>query len=325
MRESSPLHRFDAAVQAFISSRRALGRAIRLDEYVLRRLRAYLARAGYSDLDAESFERWRRRLRHCTHNTQVDWAMMVYRFCRYRRRRESRCFLPQRWTLGRHRPYPLPTPIEADQVRRLLDFIGRRPSSSSAGRALPHAAQRLAIVLMYTAGLRRGEAARLRMEDVDVETGVMRIVSSKFHKSRWVPLSPSATRELRAYLRVRAAFVPRTAHNTMLLCSCATHGYTVEGLGSAVRDVMHRSGIWADAPRVPRVHDFRHAFAVAALRRWYEEGRDVQSELPKLSMYMGHVSIASTTYYLRLMPAVVALASQRFASSCAELIEGGAA
>src|ERR1700733_14480871 len=115
-----PLQRFDAAVQAFISSRRALGRAIRLDEYVLRRLRAYLSRAGYPDLDGPSFARWRSRLRQCAHNTQVDWAMMVYRFCRYRRRRERRCFLPQRWTLGRHRPYPLPTSIEADQVGRLL-------------------------------------------------------------------------------------------------------------------------------------------------------------------------------------------------------------
>ncbi len=323
MRKPSPLHRFDAAVQAYISSRRALGRAIRLDEYVLNRLRAYLVHAGYSDLDAESFERWRRQLHHCTHNTQVGWAMMVYRFCRYRRRRESRCFLPQREMLGRPRPYPLPTPIEADQVWRLLDFIDRRPSSD--GRALPHAAQRIAIVLMYTAGLRRGEVARLRMEDVDAETGVLRIQGSKFHKSRWVPLSPSATREQHAYLRVRATFVPRTTHNAMLLCSCAVRGYTAEGLSKAIRDVMRRSGIWTDAPRVPRVHDFRHAFAVEALRRWYEEGRDVQSELPKLSMYMGHVSIASTAYYLRFMPAVVALASQRFASSCAELIEGGAA
>jgi len=323
MRKTPPLHRFDAVVHAFISSRRALGRAIRLDEYVLRRLRAYLARAEYADLNAESFERWRRRLRHCAHNTQVDWAMMVYRFCRYRRRHESRCFLPQRCTLGRHRPYPLPTPIEADQVQRLLDFADCRPSTGC--RALLHAAQRLAIVLMYTAGLRRGEAARLRMEDVDAKTGVLRICASKFHKSRWVPLSPSATRELRAYLDVRAAFVPRAARNTMLLCRSAAHGYTVEGLGTAVRGVMHRSGIWANAPRVPRVHDFRHAFAVATLRRWYEEGRDVQSELPKLSMYMGHVSIASTTYYLRFMPAVVALASQRFASSCAGLIEGDTA
>jgi integrase/recombinase XerD len=107
----------------------------------------------------------------------------------------------------------------------------------------------------------------------------------------------------------------------MLLCSRASRSYTPEGLSNAVRGVMVRSGIWAKAPRVPRVHDFRHAFAVAALRRWYEEGRDVQSELPKLSMYMGHVSIASTTYYLRFMPAVVTLASERFASVCGALVQ----
>lgn len=200
MNESSPLCRFDTAVQAYISTRRALGRAVRVDEYVLHRLRIYLAQTGDGDLDADSFAGWRRQLQHCSHNTQVDWAMMVYRFCRYRRRRESQCFLPRRETFGRHRPYALPTPIEADQVQQLLDFISRRPAS--AGHDLPYAVHRIAIVLMYTAGLRRGELARLRMEDVDAETGVLRIQSSKFHKSRWVPLSPSATHELRVYLRI---------------------------------------------------------------------------------------------------------------------------
>jgi hypothetical protein len=61
---------------------------------------------------------------------------------------------------------------------------------------------------------------------------------------------------------------------------------------------------------------------VAALHRWYEEGRDVQSELPKLALFMGHVSIASTAYYLRFMPAVVALASKRFESACGEILKG---
>ena len=321
MHKTQRLQRFDAALEAFICSRRALGRAIRVDEYVLRNLRRYLVRAGFSDLDAASFARWRRRLRHAAHNTQVDWAMMVYRFCRYRRRRERRCFLPQRWTLGRHRPYPLPTPIEAEQVRRLLAFAARRPMRCV--RHLRRAAHRLAIVLMYTAGLRRGEIVRLCLEDADAELGVLRIRSTKFHKSRWVPLSASATRELRVYLRVRTAAVPRAAHNNALLCSVPAHGYCLCGLSNAIRELMRLSGIWASARCVPRVHDFRHAFAVAALRRWYEEGRDVQSELPKLAMYMGHVSIASTAYYLRFMPAVVALASERFASECAGLIEGG--
>ncbi|MGA2399685.1 MAG: tyrosine-type recombinase/integrase [Steroidobacteraceae bacterium] len=62
---------------------------------------------------------------------------------------------------------------------------------------------RFAIVLLYTAGLRRGEVIRLTLGDVDSNAGVLRIRDSKFHKSRWVPLSPSATRELQRYLRLR--------------------------------------------------------------------------------------------------------------------------
>lgn len=87
---------------------------------------------------------------------------------------------------------------------------------------------------------------------------------------------------------------------------------------------MARSNVWSGAARLARVHDFRHGFAVAALRRWYEADMDVQSNLPKLALYMGHVSIASTVYYLRFMPAVVTLASQRFDRSCGDIIDGGA-
>lgn len=50
----------------------------------------------------------------------------------------------------------------------------------------------------------------------------------------------------------------------------------------------------------------------------------MQSRPPQLALYMGHVSIESTAYCLRYMPAVVALASQRFARACGGLIDGGA-
>jgi len=72
------------------------------------------------------------------------------------------------------------------------------------------------------------------------------------------------------------------------------------------------------------LRNYRHSFAVAALLRWYENGEDVQVNLPKLALYMGHVSIVSTAYYLRWMPAVVARASDRFARACAQVLEGGA-
>jgi integrase len=63
--------------------------------------------------------------------------------------------------------------------------------------------------------------------------------------------------------------------------------------------------------RFPRVHDLRHTFAVHALLRWYRDGVDVQAKLPALATVMGHVSIASTAYYLRFMPAVTKPGAER--------------
>ena len=64
-----------------------------------------------------------------------------------------------------------------------------------------------------------------------------------------------------------------------------------------------------------------HSFAVQALIRWYRSGANVQSNLPKLAMYMGHVSIVSTAHYLHFVPSLRALASNRFEEAFGDLIE----
>ncbi len=63
---------------------------------------------------------------------------------------------------------------------------------------------------------------------------------------------------------------------------------------------------------------------MGALLRWYRQGADVQSNLPKLAMYMGHVSIVSTAYYLKWIPDIAAAASDRFEAHFGHLISGGA-
>jgi integrase len=73
--------------------------------------------------------------------------------------------------------------------------------------------------------------------------------------------------------------------------------------------------------RQPRVHDLRHSFAVQALMRWYRDGADVQSNLPRLAIYMGHVSIASTAHYLHFLPAMRQLASERFEAAFGDLVQ----
>ena len=322
MRNPPALTRWDAAVAAYLSSRHALGRAFRKEEFVLHNMRAFLARRRAKDLNQLLFDQWRSQFCHRSASTRVVLEITIYNFCRYRRRNEPRFFLPDRFALARSRPYALPTLIERDQVVQLLRYVSvRRSRLHSAWRP---AVLRMAIILLYTAGLRRGEVARLTLDDVDVRTGVLRIRESKFHKSRWVPLSHSAACELRQYLDVRRTIDAHPSPSAPLLCTASGQPYSYPGLSNAVKAAMICSGIWADAKRLPRVHDFRHSFAVAALARWYKADADVQSHLPRLALYMGHVSIVSTAYYLRCMPAVVALAGQRFERAFGDLVQGGA-
>ena len=315
------LQSFDQALEAYLRSRRALGRAYRGEERVIGKLRNFLQATHRSDLDRSGFDTWRAGLGHCAHNTQVDYAVAIPKFCRYRRQRDLDCFLPERSSIARHRPYPLPSPVGEAEVVRLLEFIDCYQLATDP--KLRRAALRLAIVLLHTTGLRRGELVRLTLGDLDPDAGVLRIEASKFHKSRWVPLSASATKELYVYLEARVKLVRSSAASSRLLYNCASRAYSANGISSAVSRIMRRSGIWP-ADKVPRVHDLRHGFAVSALKRWYQQGRDVQSELPKLAMYMGHVSIASTAHYLRYMPAVVELASNRFGKAFGDIVNGGA-
>jgi integrase len=322
MHTRNPLAVWDGAVTAYLANRRALGRTYEKEEYTLNRVRRFLVNAGAPDLDEQLFDRWRATFYRLSNRTRIIRERAVYNFCRYRRRSEAHCFLPDPNSLARPRPLPLPRIIEREQVLRLLRYVATL--MPTAYQPLRPAVLRLAILLLYTTGLRRGELVRLTLGDMDAQRGVLFIRDSKFHKSRWVPVSPSVRSELRSYLaeRRRAGFVSRS--NAPLICHARGRAYTGAGFNRALRELVDAVGVRDQNGRRPRVQDFRHSFAVAALLRWYENGADVQVNLPKLALYMGHVSIVSTAYYLRWMPAVVARASERFEHSCGPLVQGGA-
>ncbi len=50
----------------------------------------------------------------------------------------------------------------------------------------------------------------------------------------------------------------------------------------------------------PRIHDARHLFAVRVLRRWYQDGEDLDAKLPLLATYLGHLNLSGTQHYLHL-------------------------
>jgi len=203
--------------------------------------------------------------------------------------------------------------VEPEQIARMLAAADRLPGRDNS--PLHAAVGRIATVLLYTSGLRSGELLRLTVEDLQEEGSVLRIVEAKFHKSRLVPLSETAQMQLRSYLRQRAPFARDSSERAPLLFNRyggRIRPYSASGLHRLIDRLFIAADVRDHQGRTPRVHDLRHSFAVQSLIRSYRSQGDPQSLLPKLAMYMGHVSIASTMHYLTLVPALAGLAMLRF-------------
>jgi integrase len=323
MNKSVPSTALDAPIHAFLAHQRTLGRDYRTEEYVLRALRNFVARQVATDLAPAIFDGWCEQLKPLAANTRRARQLIVHKLCLYRRRTEPGCFVPNPLYFARPQPYRVPVLIEPAQIACML--AAADTLTPSANSPLRGPVVRLAVVLFYTAGLRRGEVLRLTLDDLDDHAGIVRVHESKFHKSRLVPLSMSARQELLRYLRMRRAAGADSQPTAPLLCNCSRgwRAYTGTGLSEGIRLLFEQAAVRDAQGRRPRVHDLRHSFAVQALIRLYKQGDDVQSGLPQLALYMGHVSIVSTAYYLHFVPTLAALASERFEQHCGDVLNGG--
>jgi integrase len=308
------------AIARYVSHKRALGHSYHGPAGVLHRLQRWLRHRGRCDLDATGFELWLHGMRALHPNTRRKWHQFVRNFCLYRRREEPDCFVPSDHYVKKQ-PHITPVIVEPAQIARMLVLTGMlapTPNSPLRGPVL-----RVALVLLYTAGLRLGELLRLKLSDISEDGALLRIRESKFHKSRWVPLSSSASRDLRDFLRKRSKIFPVSPDAALLCSQRPWRGYSHPGMQAGLRRLFAAADVRDEHGRRPRIHDLRHSFAVQALIRWFRAGADVQSCLPKLALFMGHVSIESTAHYLHWVPAVRALASARFEKHFGRLVSGG--
>ena len=170
------------------------------------------------------------------------------------------------------------------------------------------------IGLMASTGLRVGETLRLTMGDVQLDHAppLLHIRETKFHKSRFVPLHPTTAEQLRHYLTMRSA---RHADTLSDVCFVLENGQalTHKALGQSFAQLCRQLGLWpTDGGRRPSPHALRHAFAIERIRRWHHEGADVQTLLPRLSVYLGHVRPQESYWYLTATPELLTAAAARF-------------
>ena len=302
------------SIKRYLELKRSLGRIFRSEEAVLAHWDHFLhcLYPRSCGVRAQMFARWTNELTHLSTTGSRAHQRIVRNFLLFHARDHHRTFIPDPLTFPKPAPVVVPRLISEVEMARVLEAAQQLlPTAENPLRA---ETLRVGLILLFCCGLRLGELLRLKLSDIDIEQAVLSIRLTKFHKSRLVPLSPSVAEELKSYLQTRKQEKLPTAPETFLMWS-QRRSPEVYGPGRLL-SLWHRLCVSARVLNAqghsPRLHDARHSCAVLVLQRWYAQGADVQAKLPYLAAYLGHVSPASTHYYLKLTPELRQAASERF-------------
>ena len=314
LRPKLPAPRFHSFLgphlQAFISLKRAMGRRYETPAEDLERFARFVAAFEPSTdvVTRELVEAWLASCQRLHPRTRKKRLALVRQFCIYLARQDPRTYVPGRGLTPTRIPEFKPYVYSTDEVRALLQAalnmpIGRDPLRPKIFHTV--------LLILYGAGLRIGEALRLRLRDVDLQDGTLFIRETKFFKSRMVPVSQSLRYAIADYLQERLAAA--ASPQSFLFLNFHARPYSPDKFAEAFRQLLSAAGVpRRPTTRRPRVYDMRHTFAVTNLLRWYRDGIDVVARLPLLATYMGHVSVLSTQEYLRATPELLREASNRF-------------
>ena len=172
---------------------------------------------------------------------------------------------------------------------------------------------RTLLLILYGAGLRGAEARALTIADVDLSAAVLNVRNSKFYKSRLVPVGPQLADDLRAYWALRADRPAPKGRESSFLAYLDGTPVQKHAVAHAFKKLRRAAGIHRkdDARQPPRLHSFRHSFAVHRLTAWYRDRADLQRLLPVLSTYLGHARLAHSQVYLSMTAELLQEASLR--------------
>ena len=147
---------------------------------------------------------------------------------------------------------------------------------------------RAIIEMLYSCGLRVSELCNLKLSDLFLDEGFIRVVG-KGDKQRLVPVSPRAEQELKLWFIDRNAITPKDGEEDYVFLSERRRQHL-----SRIT-VFHNIRLYAEAAGITKTispHTFRHTFATHLL----EGGANLRA----IQAMLGHESIATTEIYTHI-------------------------
>jgi integrase len=207
--------------------------------------------------------------------------------------------------------------IPARAVRRVPYLYSSEDTArlmAAAGALHPPilaAGMRTLIGLLAATGLRGCEAGALDVTDLDTAKQLL-TVTGTYGRRRLVALHPSTTAALVGYLTIRAVHAAPDSHALLI-------GQKGRRLNLTMARAHFRALVTdchlppQPGAGLPRLHGFRHAFAVNTLIDAHRQGQDVDACLATLATHLGHVSPVHTYWYLTVTPELADAVRERVA------------
>lgn len=170
----------------------------------------------------------------------------------------------------------LPDVLSVQDVERLLHSPNMKKPIGSRDAAM--------IELLYAAGLRVSELVNVRLQDVNLEAGFVRVLG-KGSKERIVPIGQHAAEKIARYVKDARPTLLKETVSPYLFVARAGKPMTRQGFWKLLRNYALKAGL----NKKISPHSLRHSFASHLL----EGGADLRA----VQVMLGHVDISTTQIY----------------------------
>jgi len=170
----------------------------------------------------------------------------------------------------------LPDVLSIEEVKRLLVAPDLEKPAGCRDAAM--------LELLYAAGLRVSELVTLKLQDVNLTAGYVRVFG-KGAKERVVPIGQYAQEKIRRYTNGARQALLKDRISVTLFVARAGRPLSRQGFWKLIKRYGHRAGL----RKVITPHTLRHSFASHLL----EGGADLRA----VQTMLGHADIATTQIY----------------------------
>ena len=299
------MNTLNKALQEYVALRRTLGCKFQEQERALKQFVFFMSERGARCITTQLALEWATQAVHPA--SQAHRLSYVRGFARHLLATQPNTQIPSPQLLPARVTRAKPYLYTQQEIQSLMAAA----KELSPRNGLPGFSYYCLFGLLAATGLRISEALALTRDDVDLEEGVLTIRGTKFGKSRLAPIHSSTRDMLMRYARQRDAVLGEPRSPYFLV---AKHGGRLWGptVRVAFYQLSRQIGLRAASDRRgPRLHDFRHRFAVETILRWYRAGENVETHLPALSTYLGHCNVQDTYWYLSACPELMDTAVRR--------------